>query len=201
MCKNTLLRATCYSCDADIETGYVFCQACGRLRWSVFGIHFKRWEVLLVIVCLCLMGLVGLAMNIPNRAIAQIEPTLQPRPTKFYATSTSRPLQLASTRTALPTKTKIPTKAVIPTRTKVKNKTATISNEVYFVNLRRSPGYKNKDDNKDSIAEVPRGAIVTIISGPEKADGLIWWYVEWKNNKGWIAEKTGSGKAILVFNH
>ena len=64
------------------------------------------------------------------------------------------------------------------------------------VNLRRTPGYKNKPAN-DRITLVPAGARVEILSGPAQADGLIWWYVDWKGQQGWMAERSTSGKPLL----
>ena len=39
----------------------------------------------------------------------------------------------------------------------------------------------------------------TMAVAAEVADELNWWYVEWMNNKGWVAETTRTGKIILVF--
>jgi len=77
---------------------------------------------------------------------------------------------------------------------------AKISREVGEVNLRRSPGYVNKDDQDDVIVKIPNGASVKLLEGPQKADGLNWWYVEWNGYKGWIAERTRSGRTIMIFN-
>jgi len=77
---------------------------------------------------------------------------------------------------------------------------AKISREVGEVNLRRSPGYVNKNDQDDVIVKIPTGATVKLLEGPKKADGLNWWYVEWSGYKGWIAEKSGSGRTIMIFN-
>ncbi len=65
------------------------------------------------------------------------------------------------------------------------------------VNMRRSPGYKNKPAS-DRIALVPAGAQVKIISGPARADGLLWWYVDWKGTQGWMAENRASGAPLLA---
>ncbi len=65
------------------------------------------------------------------------------------------------------------------------------------VNMRRTPGYKNKPPN-DRIALVPPGANVQIITGPAKADGLIWWYVAWNGVQGWMAETRASGARMLA---
>jgi hypothetical protein len=64
------------------------------------------------------------------------------------------------------------------------------------VNMRRSPGYKNKPAS-DRIALVPAGARVRILTGPARADGLIWWYVDWNGKQGWMAENRASGKPLL----
>lgn len=77
---------------------------------------------------------------------------------------------------------------------------AKISREVGEVNLRHSPGYVNKNDQDDVLVKIPTGATVKLLEGPQKADGLNWWYVEWNGYKGWIAERSGSGRTILIFN-
>ncbi len=65
------------------------------------------------------------------------------------------------------------------------------------VNLRRTPGYRNKPAS-DRITLIPAGAKVSILSGPAQADGLIWWYVAWNNQQGWMAENRASGAALLA---
>jgi hypothetical protein len=77
---------------------------------------------------------------------------------------------------------------------------AQISGEVAEVNMRSSPGYTNKDDSRDVIAKIPSGATVEILDGPYTADGLNWWHISWNGSKGYIAEKTGSGRTIMIFN-
>jgi hypothetical protein len=76
---------------------------------------------------------------------------------------------------------------------------AIISDEIYFVALRRSPGYNGKNNQDDISAEIPAGAQVQIISGPQSADNLDWWYIIWNEHEGWVAERTNSGKIILIF--
>ncbi len=78
--------------------------------------------------------------------------------------------------------------------------TARISSEVVEVNLRRSPGYVNKNDNSDVVVKIPSGQTVEIIGGPSSADGLTWWNIYWMGNSGWAADHTGSGRTILVFD-
>ena len=75
---------------------------------------------------------------------------------------------------------------------------AKISSEVVEVNLRSTPGYSNKNDAYDVIVKVPSGEIVEVLDGPSKADGLSWWFVAWNGETGWMADHTGSGRAILL---
>jgi hypothetical protein len=80
------------------------------------------------------------------------------------------------------------------------DRSATISREVVEVNLRRSPGYTNKNDLEDVVVKIPTGSTVKLLEGPQIVDRLNWWYVEWNGYQGWIAERTGSGKTIMIFN-
>jgi hypothetical protein len=89
---------------------------------------------------------------------------------------------------------------LFPASEPVEAGTARISGEIDRVNLRRSPGYQSKDDSLDVIVEIPTGETVRLLDGPQLVEGLNWWYVEWNGHEGWIAEKTGKGKLILVFN-
>lgn len=91
-------------------------------------------------------------------------------------------------------------KSLIPVRLSSSSSTAHISNEVVEVNLRRSPGYVNKNDNSDVIVKISSGQTVEIIGGPSSADGLTWWNIYWLGNSGWVADHTGSGRKILVFD-
>lgn len=79
------------------------------------------------------------------------------------------------------------------------NARAQISNEVYFAALRQSPGYSNKNNDTDLLANVPAGDIIKILGGPKQADGLNWWNVSWNGITGWMADHTGSGKTIMIF--
>jgi len=65
------------------------------------------------------------------------------------------------------------------------------------VNMRRTPGYKNKPPS-DRIALIPANARLTILDGPAQADGLIWWFVGWNGQQGWMAEARASGAPMLA---
>jgi len=65
------------------------------------------------------------------------------------------------------------------------------------VNLRRSPGYLNKPGD-DVITTIPAGSRGAVIDGPQAADGLTWWQVRFPaRGKGWMAERSSSGKVLL----
>ena len=131
-------------------------------------------------------------------------------PTASYPTQKVSPTQRTS-----PTQRAISTPRPRPTATK---KTTSSSNnsqssaqqtkeyaeiscaDIYYVNLRRTPGYSGKDDSVDSIYEVPCGELMELLGPTEKADGLTWWKVSWRGYTGWVADHTGRGKIILDFN-
>lgn len=71
--------------------------------------------------------------------------------------------------------------------------------EISKVNLRKSPGYANKNDNKDVIVEIPCGESLNLQLETRFADELTWWKVNWKSYEGWVSDHTGSGKTILTF--
>ncbi len=71
--------------------------------------------------------------------------------------------------------------------------------EISNVNLRKSPGYANKNDNKDVIVEIPCGESLKLQLETRFTDELTWWKVNWKSYEGWVSDHTGSGKTILTF--
>lgn len=134
---------------------------------------------------------------------------------------TNRVAQASSTATsdqltdATPTKTTISTRTPRPvksTTTPRSIRTSTPDSKVnaiakiscadnlYRVNLRRTPGYVNKSDAADSIYEIPCGEYVELLGDTEYVDGLTWWKVEWNGHTGWVADHTASGKTILIFD-
>jgi hypothetical protein len=109
------------------------------------------------------------------------------------ATKTPRPQPSVSTKTpvAISTKRSTPT---APDNARIACDAGIIE-----VNMRKSPGYLGKDDTLDRVAKVPCGEYVEIIDGPQNKDGLRWWYVLWNGYKGWMADHTGKGRLILIF--
>ncbi len=70
---------------------------------------------------------------------------------------------------------------------------AQVTTRYQFVNLRPEPGL-----GKEPIGQLQNGTIVTILEGPEEADGLRWWKVDdGQGNIGWAAERV-AGEVLLT---
>ncbi len=70
-----------------------------------------------------------------------------------------------------------------------------------IVNMRATPGYVGKPAG-DVVAELPTGALVTILSStPQSVDGLIWWNVSHiaagVENRGWLAQFSPAGVPLV----
>jgi murein DD-endopeptidase MepM/ murein hydrolase activator NlpD len=71
-----------------------------------------------------------------------------------------------------------------------------------LVNLRATPGYVNQSSN-DVLYQMPNGTELTVLSGPQNKDGLVWWQVRINRGAragltGWTAQATGGGQALLT---
>jgi murein DD-endopeptidase MepM/ murein hydrolase activator NlpD len=71
-----------------------------------------------------------------------------------------------------------------------------------FLNLRQSPGYVGKAAD-DVVGQIPLGAPVTVLAGPEAADELQWWQVrapllDDKVGTGWVADHAPNGFVTLA---
>ncbi len=117
-------------------------------------------------------------------------------PTNTNIPATNTPV-VTIAPTSIPTPTHKPV-LIQPTKSSQSSQ-AKISNEVFYAAIRKSPGYSNKTDSSDIVAEVPKGDIVQVLGGPKKADGLNWWQVSWNGTTGWMADHTGSGKTLMIF--
>jgi hypothetical protein len=125
----------------------------------------------------------------------QVAPTLIPLTASPTTTATLAidVVQVAST----PTPSTVTDSANNFTQT---NYEAQIScEEISKVNLRKSPGYANKNDNEDVITEIPCDESLNLQLETKFVDGLTWWKVNWKSYEGWVSDHTGSGKTILTF--
>jgi hypothetical protein len=47
------------------------------------------------------------------------------------------------------------------------------------------------------VARFPQGSEVTIVEGPQQADGLTWWRISGEAGDGWSAERAADGGAFL----
>jgi murein DD-endopeptidase MepM/ murein hydrolase activator NlpD len=69
------------------------------------------------------------------------------------------------------------------------------------VNLRRSPGFRDKATD-DVVAQIPSKAVMRLIEGPRQADGLFWWRVQGQDGDqaidGWMAEVSPNGIRLLA---
>lgn len=70
------------------------------------------------------------------------------------------------------------------------------------VRMRKTPGTSNKPID-DVVADVPKGIVLTVLSGPATADGMVWWRNQGKlpdgrQVTGWQAEKLPDGTVLLA---
>lgn len=69
------------------------------------------------------------------------------------------------------------------------------------VNIRSSPGHLGKP-GEDIYAQAQPGDQMEIVGGPDFADNLIWWMIQYTGSDGnvtigWVAEATSTGVTIL----
>jgi uncharacterized protein YgiM (DUF1202 family) len=136
-------------------------------------------------------------------ATPTLTPTVVPPTVTPVITPTATPT-LAPTATATPAATPV----VTPTATPVVTPTATpeggipsptvggrarVTTQYQYINLRGGPGL-----GAEAIGKLQDGTVVTILEGPEEADGLRWWKVDdGQLNTGWAAERV-AGEVLLV---
>jgi hypothetical protein len=70
---------------------------------------------------------------------------------------------------------------------------ATVANTGACLNIRSYPS-----SNAGVVDCMLDNAVVKIVGGPEDADGLRWWLIEWQRTKGWAAESDGRGTTWLL---
>ena len=153
-----------------------------------------------VVILLCVVGAFILyAINNSTSATSNSNPVPISYSTQVPA-PTSVPDQISSP-TQEPAPTSVPNTPVQSPAPQQSTSYAKIScaDKLYFVNLRRTPGYNGKDKT-DSLYEVPCGETVELLGPTKKVDGLTWWNVSWNGYTGWIADHTASGKTVLIFN-
>jgi hypothetical protein len=150
-----------------------------QVGWVVEGFGGETWLVP-----------VGWTDEFP--ALPGAEPTTTPTVTPTLAPATP-----VVTATLEPTATP----EITPTATLVLTPTATpeggipsptvgasvrVTTKYQFINLRNAPGLTG-----EIIGQLQDGTIVTILEGPDEADGFSWWKVEdSEDNIGWAAERS-----------
>lgn len=105
---------------------------------------------------------------------------------------TSAPIVVTSTPA-------ISTKTATPENSLKNYVTISCEEDITQAALRKSPGYSTKDDNIDIIYKIDCGQRLELLGLNQKADGLTWWQVSWNGYTGWMADYTGSGRTILLF--
>jgi hypothetical protein len=216
--KNVGLVSKCSECSVHVSYLQTYCDHCGKkvnplrkqkkfffftpIKW--FRKNYILLSLLIIFGCALISGV---AITRKQNSLTRQAPVLTTTPSIIYKTSTQTP---KPTRTPKPTSTKNHTPTAKPTQSPANNSNQSASQEIkkyaeiscskiYYANLRRSPGYSGKDDSVDSLYEIPCGELVEILGPTQKVDGLTWWKVSWNDYSGWIADHTGSGKIILVF--
>ncbi len=66
--------------------------------------------------------------------------------------------------------------------------------DIFLASMRSTPDYN------DVVTAIPCGENVMLSGVSTVVDGIRWWEASWNNYHGWIAESTGSGKTILIFD-
>lgn len=70
-----------------------------------------------------------------------------------------------------------------------------------IVRMRLTPGFQEKPES-DIVIDVPRGALLSVLTGPRITDNIPWWLVRWRLDSaseytGWMAEYTPAGGRLL----
>jgi hypothetical protein len=210
----------CPSCYNELPAKARFCNQCGSNLPSLPDVEhttlneefesssvrrtFPGWiliaAVVLLVFCLCGMIIFGISRFFQEYSFGVQEGSRLEDAVPAFETATQEPNRPTATESlVMLTNTPFPTLTAAPTVTE-NLRQAQISGLVYYAALRRSPGYRNKNDDHDILVEIPAGENVIILDGPQVADDLSWWLVSWRGHQGWVAEKTGSGKIILIFD-
>jgi len=146
-------------------------------------------------------------LNFKNVDVNSAPPTVAPIQTvtpgnQFtpVVTSTTHVIRPSETSTIIPSATLPSTVVLIDSNTFESYNAQVSCRQIDKANLRKSPGYVDKDDSKDVIVEVPCKQVVQLLGVTRYVDELTWWKIKWRSYEGWISDYTGSGKEILVFS-
>lgn len=125
------------------------------------------------------------------KSITPVQLSIPKTSTPLVITSvvTSAPIVVTSTPTATPTTQDQKDYAII-----------SCEEDITQAALRKSPGYQTKDDSLDIIYKIDCGERLELLGESQKADGLTWWHVSWHEYTGWMADHTGRGRTILLFD-
>ncbi len=110
-------------------------------------------------------------------------------PTRWHPITPTPTPAISPTPTLTPSPTPTPAGIYVGGKARVVSQTR--------VNMRRTPGYRNKPKD-DVVTAVPPNSLVDVLGGPREKDGLRWWQVKWRDKKGWMAEYSARGTRLLA---
>lgn len=155
-----------------------------------------------IFIGLIFLGIFGayIKLRSPDIAIAQLPATeTQVTPTVIRFTASPASTATSAINAVQVTSTPSTVTDSVNNFTQTNYEAQISCEEISKVNLRKSPGYANKNDNKDVIVEIPCGEFLKLQLETRFADELTWWKVNWESYEGWVSDHTGSGKTILTF--
>ena len=190
----------CPYCSEYHPANAQFCPRTGKTLPVQQPPSSRRFYMRLGVVSTLLIA-ISLIMLLSNNGNSANPEEAQSSSDQTIVQSTDQP----GSPTKKPTSTSLPR----PTSTPLFTKTSTpqkyplaqisCADNLFKVNLRRTPGFSNKSPS-DSIYEIPCGEYVELLGDTQNADGLKWWNIKWNSYIGWVADHTVSGKTILIFN-
>ncbi len=163
--------------------------------------RFINIGIFIVLIFLAVFG-AYIKLRSPDTTTAQLTATetqVIPTVIRFTASPASTATIAVNVVQATSTSTPSPVTDSVNNFTQANYEAQISCEDISKVNLRKSPGYANKNDNKDVIVEIPCGESLNLQLVTRFADELTWWKVNWKSYEGWVSDHTGSGKTILTF--
>ena len=181
----------CFSCGYDFSSSKVKKSTSSK---PIFATIFAVGVGIIILILMVTGNRVDagpspVSMNTPKIITVVVTATSRP------STETEKKVSTPTARTILPSKT--------PTAYEEQDKsyvTISCAEDISQAALRKSPGYASKDDAVDIIYKVDCGQQLLLLGDSQHADGLRWWKVSWNGYVGWMADHTGSGRTILVFD-
>lgn len=159
----------------------------------------KKNKILVIIVGWVILVFIAWAVNsaTPTKGTSShVSPSINPTPTvRVYVAPTKSSYSTQKTGSSSGS-TSISTSGSSSNQNREKYARIVFDGQV---NLRRTPGYMNKNDAVDVVTTLLSGTEMRVVGGPEYIDGLNWWNVEWNGYQGWMADHRWNGELLLEF--